>query len=71
MQPTLSGTSDSYFLDKMPNLTKESLLNVLNGLYDRASAGYSTLTLKLHNNHKALLSDNELAIATNKGWIIS
>ena len=71
MQPTLEGTSDSYFLNAMPNLTKESLLNVLNGLYDRASAGYSTLTLKLHNNHKALLSDNELAIATNKGWIIS
>ena len=71
MQPTLNGTNDSYFLNAMPNLTKQSLLNVLNGLYDRASAGYSTLTLKLHNNHKALLSDNELAIATNKGWIIS
>ena len=70
MQPTLYGTT-SYFLESMPNLTKQSLLNVLNGLYDRASAGYSTLTLKLHNNHKALLSDDELAIATNKGWIIS
>ena len=71
MKSSVSGLSDSYFLNAMPNLTKQSLLNVLNGLYDRASAGMSTLTLKLHNNHKNILSAEDIAIATNKGWIIS
>ena len=46
-------------------------MNVINNLYDRASAGYSVLTLKLHANHLAMLSDEEKAIATNKGWTLS
>jgi hypothetical protein len=46
-------------------------MNVINNLYDRATAGLSVLTLKLHANHLAMLTDDEKAIATNKGWIIS
>ena len=56
---------------RCPNLTKESVLNIINGLYDRASAGYSTLTMALHANSLALLSDEEKAIATNKGWTLA
>ena len=67
---SLSGTT-SNFLQYMPNLTKESVLNILNHLYDRASAGYSVVTLKMHDNHLAMLSDEEKAIATNKGWTLS
>ena len=64
-------TSPSYFLKKCPYLTKESVLNVLNNLYNRASAGYSVITLPFHANALALLSDEEKAIATNKGWTLS
>lgn len=67
---SLSGTTSS-FIDYMPNLTRQSLLNIFNLLYDRASAGYSVVTLKLHANHHAKLTDEDKAIATNKGWALS
>ena len=68
---SVSGTAGQYFLNYVPNLTRESLINVFNELYDRASAGLSVLTLKLHANHRAILSDEDKAIATNKGWTLS
>lgn len=67
---SVSGTNGSSFLNYAPNLTYESVMNVINGLYDRASAGLSVLTLKLHANHLAMLSEDDIAIATNKGWTI-
>lgn len=67
---SVSNTNSNYFLNYAPNLTYESVINVLNGLYDRASAGLSVLTLKLHANHLAMLSEDDIAIATNKGWTI-
>lgn len=70
MKSSVSGTSSS-FLNYLPNLTHESAVNIINGLYDRASAGYSVLTLKFHANTLAKLTDEEIAIATNKGWTIS
>ena len=70
-QSSVSGTASNYVLYRCPNLTHDAILNVINGLYDRATAGYSVLTLKLHANTLALLSDEEKAIATNKGWTIS
>ena len=66
-----NATSVTNGLNRVQNLDKESLLNVFNGLYDRASAGYSVLTLKMHADHLAMLSDEEKAIATNKGWTLS
>lgn len=65
---SVSGTNGSYFMSRVPNLTYESVMNVINGLYDRATAGLSVLTLKLHANHLAMLSEDDIAIATNKGW---
>lgn len=70
MKSSVSGTSSS-FLNYLPNLTHESAVNIINGLYDRASAGYSVLTLKLNANTLAKLTAEEIAIATNKGWTIS
>ena len=61
----------SYFLKSCPNLTKESVLNVLNNLYDRKTAGYSVVTLPFNSASLALLSDEEKAIATNKGWTLA
>lgn len=69
--PVVSNTNTTYGFNYAPNLTKESVLNIINGLYDRASVGYSVLTLKLHANHLALLSEDEIAIATNKGWTLA
>ena len=61
----------SYFINKCTNLTHESIMNIINNLYDRKSAGYSVLTIKLDSKVLALLSDDDIAIATNKGWTIS
>ena len=39
--------------------------------YDRASAGLNTLTLQLHANTKAALSDEQKAAITSKGYTIA
>ena len=65
--------SDGYGLPKMPNLTKQSVLNVINNLYNFRENGDSTTTrtIKFHKNSLALLTDDEKAIATNKGWTLT
>ena len=67
---SLTNTSN-YFLDSHPNVTHDSLMNVINGLYDRKTAGYSVITLKFGSTNLAKLTDEEKAIATNKGWTLS
>ena len=67
---SVSGTS-SIGLTYILNLTHDSLMNVINNLYDRKSAGYSTLTLHMGSDNLAKLSDEEKAIAINKGWNLS
>ena len=52
------------------NLTHDSVINVFNCLYDRASAGLSVGKINLDYNVIAQLLDAEKAIATNKGWTI-
>jgi surface protein len=69
-QPSLSVTS-SYQFNKAPNMTYESIMNIINNLYDRKSAGYSVITLKFASKTLALLSDEEKTIATNKGWTLT
>jgi surface protein len=66
---SLSSTTD--ILQYCPSLTHTSVMNVVNKLYDRASAGYSVLTLRFDKNVLALLSDEEKAIATTKGWTLA
>lgn len=66
----LSGTN-SNFLDKCPNLTHESLMNVINNLYNRKSVGYSTLTLCMGSTNLNKLTAEEKSIAINKGWNLS
>ena len=55
-------------LSDSPLLTHDSLMNVINNLYDIKSKGVKTQTLKLGNTNKAKLTAEEIAIATNKGW---
>lgn len=65
--------NDNNGLPKCPNLTKQSVLNVINNLYDFRANGDSTTTrtIKFHKNSLALLSDDEKAIATAKGWVLT
>ena len=66
-------TSD-YNLKKLPNLTKESCINVLNGLYDFTGNGETPGSnqgqLKVHANFLTTVGD-EISIGTNKGWQIT
>lgn len=52
-------------------LTHDSLMSVINGLYDIASAGVQTQQLILGTTLKNKLSASEIAIAENKGWTVS
>lgn len=64
--------NDNYGLVLYPNLTYQSCINVLNGLWDFRGNGDATTTrtLKVHQNFLNLVGD-EISIGTNKGWIIT
>ena len=52
-------------------LTKDSILFLFNNAFDRATAGYTTaFTITLNATTKALLTEDEIAIATNKGFTV-
>ena len=58
-------------LNMSPKLTHESLMNVINGLYDIKTKGCNTQSLRLGSTNIAKLTSEEIAIATNKGWTVS
>ena len=62
----LSISITSYFLDRCPNLTVESLMNVINNL-----ATVSGQTLKFGSTNLNKLTAEQIAVATNKGWTLS
>ena len=64
-------TSYNLNLTTCTNLTKQSLLNVINGLYDLASHNKPAQGLFLGEINLAKLTAEEIAIATNKGWNVS
>jgi surface protein len=66
---SISGTN-STFLDNASNLTHDSLMNVINNLYDRKTNGLSTLTISFGATNLNKLTDEEKAIAINKGWVL-
>ena len=53
------------------NLTHDSLMNVINNLYDIKSKGCNPQSLVLGSTNLAKLTSEEIAIATNKGWNVS
>ena len=61
-------------LKRLPNLTYQSCINVLNGLYDFVAAGETPNNnqgqLKVHQNFLDKVG-NEISIGTNKGWTIT
>lgn len=58
------------YLLECPKLTHTSIMNVINNLYDRTSSGYEVGKLGLGWDVLTSLTDEEKAVATNKGWII-
>lgn len=53
------------------NLTHDSLMNVINKVYDIATKGVTTQKIIIGSTNIAKLTAEEIAIATNKGWSIS
>ena len=52
-----------------PTLTVQSLMNVINILYDcRANGETTTRTVTLGTTNLNKLTDEQKAVATNKGW---
>ena len=70
---TKSASYSSYTLSLSTcnNLSKESLLNIINNLYDIGSIGVQPQNLVLGSTNMAKLTEDEIALATNKGWVIS
>ena len=69
-----SSLASDYNLKRLPNLTYESCINVLNGLYDFVAAGETPSSgqgqLKVHQNFLDKVGD-EISIGTAKGWQIT
>ena len=70
---TVSANYRDYKLDlsSCQKLTHESLMNVINGLYDIKTKGCNTQSLTLDSTNIAKLTSEEIAIATNKGWTVN
>ena len=71
--PTKSANYSSYtlYLSTSNKLTHDSLMNVINNLYDIKSKGCNPQSLVLGSTNLAKLTSEEVAIAQNKGWNIS
>ena len=59
------------FLDRVPNATVESLMNVINNIYDLTANGLSGKTLKFGTTNLNKLTAEQIAVATNKGWTLT
>ena len=70
---TASANYRNYRLDlsTSPKLTHDSLMNVINNLYDIKTKGCNPQQLILGSVNLAKLTAEEIAIATNKGWSVS
>ena len=66
--------NDTYGLRACANLTYQSCINILNGLYDFVGNGETPTNrqgqLKVHSNFLTTVGD-EISIGTNKGWTFS
>lgn len=67
----LKVSATSNFLDKVPNLTVESLMNVINNVYDLTANGLSGKSMKFGQTNLDKLTEEQIAVATAKGWTIT
>lgn len=59
------------FLDLLPNLTTESLMNVINNLYDLTANGLDGQSLSFGQTNLNKLNPEQIAVATAKGWTLT
>ena len=57
--------------DDVPDARQSLIDSLLTYSFDRATAGYSTCTITLYGNVKALLTEDEIAQIQAKGYTIS
>lgn len=57
--------------DEVPDARQSLIDSLVTYSFDRASAGYSTMTMKLYADVKALLTEEEIAQITAKGYTIA
>ena len=57
--------------EEIPNARQSLIDTLITYSYDRAAAGYSTCTITLSANTKAVLSEDEIAQITSKGYSIA
>lgn len=55
-------------LDQCPNLSKQSIINIFKSVYDRTNTATTKIRITYDMNN--LLSEEDIAIVTNKGWIV-
>ena len=60
-------------LRMLPNLTYESIVSIISNLYDFRGNGdmTTTRTIEFSNNSRSIITDDDIAMATNMGWIIT
>lgn len=58
-------------MERASQLTHESLINIINKVYDIKSMGLETQRIRIGTTNVAKLTAEEIAIATNKGWTVS
>jgi surface protein len=58
------------FVIQYSPLTYQSCMNVINNLYDVTLVNVNDATLTLSTYSYSLLSPDDIAIATNKGWTV-
>lgn len=68
---TANTSQYSFSVVSCTKLTHDSLIDIIDGLYDIASAGVATQQLILGTANINKLTSAEIAIATNKGWAVS
>ena len=71
---TTQSADYSYYrldLTSCTKLTHESLMNVINNLYDIKTKGCKAQSLRLGATNLAKLTEDEIAIVQNKGWNVS
>lgn len=61
---TLNISSSSY-------ITHDSMMNIINNVYDIATKGCNPQKIKVNSTVLGRLSEEEIAIATNKGWTVA
>lgn len=55
-------------LDQCPNLSKQSIINIFKSVYDRTNTSTTKIIITYDMNN--LLSEEDIAIVTNKSWIV-